>query len=463
MPKTFRIPVPSDSPYLSTDIREGQLPAFLERAMRVAEEPQQQDMLLFSALTAASFALPHLKMLHGIDQHTYYPNLMTLIIAPPASGKGLMKHARTLLEPIHKSLKNKGKLAFIPANSSSTAFIDILNASGGQGFMMDTEMDILSKIWKKDYGDYSDLFRQAYEHETFSKARRVGVRTTKSVVINSPRLSVLLSGTPSQVKPLLGSGEDGLASRFLPYIISNVMPFDRKVLLNGDHYTESSAKAVFDELAQELFARWQWLSSQDHDCLWSLTDEQAEVLGDLLEDAENLAFEQIRNRETDATFTMPIAFKHSFNRMVVTIKRIGLILTALRLPLPNSSSSKSDAVRMNSRETVLPALPSVLYCSDDDFRTLVLFAEKLLRHAADLILMLPAEKNPLPLNRIERSSSAKAHDLLYKLPDRFSRAEAAAIGADLGLAARTVNKYLALILEEKKISRLSRGNYKKVL
>ena len=442
MPKTFHLPIPSDGPYLSTDINEGQLPAFLERAMRVAEEPQQQDMLLFSALTAVSYTLPHLKILHGIEQHTYYPNLMTLIIAPPASGKGLMKNAGKLLEPIDKELKHIQQSAYVPANSSSTAFVDIINKNGGQGFMMETEMDILAKIWKKDYGDYSDLFRQAYEHDTYAKARRVGQITPDPLTIPEPRLSVLLSGTPNQVMPLLGTGEDGLASRFLPYIISDVMPFDRKVLMNGDHYTENSAKTVFDQLAQELLARWQWLSSQDHDCLWSLTKEQAEAFGDILEDFENLAFEPMLNSQTGKVIEMPIAFKHSFNRMAVTIKRIGLILTALRLDMSSP-------------------LPEVLYCSNKDFKTLILLAEKLLKHAAELVRMLPQSKNPLPLNRVEHRTNAHAQDLLAHLPERFTKAEAVTIGAGMGLAERTVKKYLSLVIEEKKLSRISRGIYKK--
>ena len=453
MSKTFHIPIPSDGPYLSTDINEGQLPALLERAMRVAEEPQQQDMLLFSTLTAVSYALPHLKILHGIEQHTYYPNLMTLIIAPPASGKGLMKNAGKLLEPIDNELKHIQQSAYVPANSSSTAFVDIINNNGGQGFMMETEMDILAKIWKKDYGDYSDLFRQAYEHDTYAKARRVG-KNTNPLTIAEPRLSVLLSGTPNQVMPLLGTGEDGLASRFLPYIISDVMPFDRKVLMNGDHYTENSAKTVFDELAQELLARWQWLSSQDHDCLWSFTQEQAEALGDVLEDFENLAFEPMLNSKTGKVIEMPLTFKHSFNRMAVTIKRIGLILSALRLPINGKWTMDNGQCG--------DELPEVLYCSDEDFKTLILFAEKLLRHSAALVMMLPQEKSPLALNLVERPAKMRMEDFLSQLPVDFSIKEAYEVGKRFGVTERTVKNHLKAANDDKKITRLSIGKYHKL-
>ena len=60
--------VPSDGLYLTTDLEQGQLPEFLTKAISVADEPSQQDMLLLGTLTAASYALPHVKILHGKPQ-----------------------------------------------------------------------------------------------------------------------------------------------------------------------------------------------------------------------------------------------------------------------------------------------------------------------------------------------------------------------------------------------------------
>ena len=437
--------VPSDDMYICTNINEGQLPKYLEDAMTIVDSPAQQDMLLLSTLTALSYALPHMKLLHGLDKakHTYYPNMMTLIIAPPASGKGVMNEVKKLIAPIHKVLKANGSRATIPANSSSAAFFELINKCQGNAFMIETEMDVLSKIWKKDYGNYSELFRQAFEHETFSVARK-GSGNADPIEVEHPQLSVLLSGTPNQVNPLIGSGEDGLASRFMPYIVTDVMPFDKRVLAHNDSYPAEGGKDVFEQLGEELLARWKWLKEQDHDCIWSLTDEQADVLGDILEDAYMLAYERKVVPETSKPMEMPLRFTPAFNRMVVSIKRIGLILSALRLEVGNE-------------------LPEVLYCSDEDFKTLVMLAEKLLRHAVDLTLMQPEEKMVLPLNRVDLVSEAerKAEAFWHDLPIAFSTTEALSLGKKNDIERRTVEKYLKILIDQKKVIRVRKGTYKK--
>lgn len=461
MKSKFTIPAPTDDSYLSTCLMQGQLPPLLERAMMVADQPAQQDMLLLSTLTVCSYALPHMKMLHGSPQHTYYPNLMTLVVAPPASGKGVMNNARLLLKPIQDKLRKQHKYAEIPANSSSAAFLDVLKVSDGQGFVMATEMDNLSKIWKKDYGDYSDLFRQAYEHETYNKARRTGMNKSTLHTFAEPKLSVLLSGTPNQLRPLIGSGEDGLASRFLPYILLDVMPFDRNALMNGDHYTDNGAKAVFEQLGEELCQRWEWLAAQEHDCLWSLTDEQAEALADFLEDWELLVHERPQYESENAMPELPDAFRAMFNRLPVTLKRIGLILSTLRLPI-NTPASCPDLAATPASNYKYTNLPQVLYCSDEDFKTLVILAEKLIRHLIDLALMLPEPKMELPINRLEPHVQPRAQEFLTLLPEKFTFADAVKIGAKNGLSRSTVYRYCNVLKNENTIAQYEHGIYVKV-
>ncbi|MBO4621509.1 MAG: DUF3987 domain-containing protein, partial [Paludibacteraceae bacterium] len=217
---------PADDLYLTTELEPGQLPEFLEKAISVADEPTQQDMLLLGTLTTASFAMPHIRILHGKPQHSYYPNLMSLVVAPPAAGKGVLNYMHRLVAPIQSELNLQGKTAVIPANSSSAAFLDLLAMNQGAGLMIETEMDTLSQIWKNDFGNYSHLFRQAFEHETIRRARKAGAQALNYTEIPSPRLSAILSGTPNQLRPLLVNRENGLASRFLPYMVEEIIPFD---------------------------------------------------------------------------------------------------------------------------------------------------------------------------------------------------------------------------------------------
>ena len=423
--------IPSDDLYLTPNLQEGQLPEFLNRAISVADEPSQQDMLLLGTLTACSYAMPNVRILHGKPQHSYYPNLMTLVVAPPAAGKGVLNYIHRLMEPIQNTLRALERTAIIPANSSSAAFQDLLAMNGGRGLMIETEMDVLSQIWKADYGNYSYMFRQAFEHETIRRARKAGAGAINYTEIPAPRLSAILSGTPNQLKPLLVSRDNGLASRFLPYLVEEIVPFDSRVFLHGDHIEDNGALPVFDELGNELMARWQWLLRRDREILWSLTDEQSAQLGDLFDDGYKLALEGMH---------LPISFDATVKRLAVIIKRIGAILTVLRQDIKDSTE-----------------VGDVLFCSDDDFHTMVMLAEKFLRHAALLTLMLPEEEQ-LISTTIATTSAAKAEKLLAALPAKFTTAEALEIS---GLSRSTLHRQIALLVEKKMVVQVSKGNYMK--
>jgi hypothetical protein len=391
--------VPTDDLYISTNLQSGQLPEQLERAISVTDIPSQRDMILLGALSAMSYATSRIRILHGNPQHAYYPNLMTLIVAPPAAGKGILNYTKKLIQPIHDELLRHMLVAFIPANSSSAAFIDLLAQNGGQGVMFETEMDVLSQIWKHDFGNYSHLLRQVFEHETVSRSRKGRNGEVVYVEVPEPRLSVLLSGTLNQLKPLLGNRDNGLASRFMPYLVQDIVPFDPRAFEHGDKQQENSAQTVFRELGQDLFRRWKWLSEQQQDITWSFTDEQAAIMANLFDDGYKIAFEGMQ---------LPLSFDPAFKRMAVTIKRIGAVLTLLRLPL-NSS------------------LSPILYCHDEDFKTLVMLAEKLLRHAALMALLFPKRKNSSPhrlslKRRIEQTSCWRSSERSSRLR-RLSRQE----------------------------------------
>ena len=427
--------VPTDDLYISTNLQSGQLPEQLERAISVTDIPSQQDMILLGALSAMSYATLRIRILHGNPQHAYYPNLMTLIVAPPAAGKGILNYTKKLIQPIHDELLRHMLVAFIPANSSSAAFIDLLAQNGGQGVMFETEMDVLSQIWKHDFGNYSHLLRQVFEHETVSRSRKGRNGEVVYVEVPEPRLSVLLSGTLNQLKPLLGNRDNGLASRFMPYLVQDIVPFDPRAFEHGDKQQANSAQTVFRELGQDLFRRWKWLSEQQQDITWSFTDEQAAIMADLFDDGYKIAFEGMQ---------LPLSFDPAFKRMAVTIKRIGAVLTLLRLPLNSSLSSTAT-----------------LYCHDEDFKTLVMLAEKLIRHAALMTLLLPEEEELLPAQIVSYAQD-RADQLLEVLGEKFTTQEAVEAGETLGMKKRSVERYLTTLREQKRIVRERNGEYLRV-
>ena len=71
------------------------------------------------------------------------------------------------------------------------------------------------------------------------------------IEIRSPRIAMLLSGTPNQVSPLLRNRENGLMSRFACYVVNSRMDFDDNVWdVEGEGNTPSEA-LLYDRLASE--------------------------------------------------------------------------------------------------------------------------------------------------------------------------------------------------------------------
>ena len=438
----FEAAEPEGAESLCVGLHEGQLPKFLEEAVRVTDLAHQQDMLLLACLSAASYALPNIKFLHNMGSKEYYPNLMVVVVAPPASGKGTMENANRLIDPIDRFLKMVGMRAKVSASSNEVNFFESLMECGGNGFMLATEINQLSKEFKKD-GGYSTLFRQAFEHEAWSRTRYRGGKRIH-FELDEPKLSVVLSGTEDQLIPLLEKGENGLASRFLPYIVENVMLFDERVVTHGDRYNENGAKVVFERLAQELFARWNWLRAQEKEHLWSWTEEQAVLFGKLIKEAERLMLDRVGQKPKAEQPELLKALMAMEHRMAVTLERIGLTLSLLR-------------VKVGSE------LPDVIYCQDIDFATVVSMGEKLFLHAFKLTEKL-MEDGPHGVQLLEARADAKERmeELLAKLPQRFQFAKIKCLTEELKITERTLNRYMDELVEAKKIVRLSKGNYKKL-
>jgi hypothetical protein len=298
--------------------------------------------------------------------------------------------------------------------------------------MMATEIDLMSKAWKQPGSDYSVMLRQSFEHETLRRSRMKGPGQEEQLEIKRPCLSVLLSGTFSQLRPLIPSGENGLASRFLPYFLEDIPAFDPSVLDQTPE--ELDVDALYKQLGDELFRRWDAFSALDHDVQWCLTEGQADILKGLFSDISLLSDPDHLN--------MPADFRLSgINRILVIIQRIGAILTALRLPIID-----------------IPGLPDQIYCSDTDFHTLVLLTQKLIRHTG--ILMLELSKDTTPSAPLHRTT--KASGLIEQLPDVFTTAKAVELGEELGITDRAVRTKLKNAVDNGVIKRTTKGRYKKL-
>ena len=408
---------------ITTNLKPNQLPKPLEEALSVAPEGEMRDMLLLSLLTNCAYALPAMRMLHGHPHHIYSADLLTMIVAPAASGKGIMNYGRTLLQTIEGET---GKQVYIPANTSASALMKMIEVLKGRGIIMATEMDTLTQVLRSAFGKISDIIRCIFEHEAISQLRR---KDDEFIEVRDPHISMLLSGTPNQLKPLLCNRENGLMSRFACYVVNSTQDFDDRVWLDEADDAIPQEITLHEQLSHELSQRYGWMRKAKHSCYFYLTDAQRKTITRMF----RAMYETQRH-----------AFGNEFDsilkRMPVIMKRIGMILTGLRLDISKP-------------------LPERVVCSEEDFETMLLIGHKLLMHSAMMFQMLPENKEAVP--------GEIGHTLIQKqffemLPADFTKQDAVKQAEVLGIAERTMERWLLKLVQSADIERIGQGIYKKV-
>ena len=408
---------------ITTHFRQGQIPWQIQQAISIAPEGEMRDMLLLSVLTNLAYALPAMRMYHGFPHHVYGPELMTMVLAPAASGKGIMNYGKQLLQGIEDE---HGEFIFLPANTSAAALMSYLQMLKGRGIMMATEIDTLSKALGSTTGGFSDVLRCMFEHETISKLRK---GQEELIEIPDPHFSVLISGTFNQLKPLIKSRENGLMSRFASYVVKQTQDFDDRVWLDAEEGAVPQEVVLYQQLSKEISQRYAWMKKSKHYCYFYLTDAQRKSITRMFRGM----YETLRP-----------AFGNEFDsilkRMPVIMKRIGMILTGFRLDMSQ-------------------ALPERVVCSDDDFQTMMLMGHKLLLHSAMMYQMLPTSKDAAP--------GEIGHSLIQKqffqmLPTDFTKQDAIKSAEVLGIAKSTMGEWLKKFTESAHIERVAHGQYHKV-
>ena len=408
---------------ISTHLRQGQLPWQVEKAISIAPEGEVRDMLLLSVLTNSAYALPAMRMYHGLPHHVYGPELMTMVLAPAASGKGIMNYGKRLLQGIENE---HGEFIYLPANTSSAALMSYLKMLKGRGIMMATEIDTLSKALDSTTGGFSDTLRCMFEHETISKLRK---NQEELIEIPDPHFSVLISGTFNQLKPLIKSRENGLMSRFASYVVKQIRDFDDRVWLDAEEDAVPQEVVLYEQLAKEISQRYAWMKKTKHACYFYLTDAQRKSITRMFRGMYD---------------TLRPAFGNEFDsilkRMPVIMKRVGMILTGFRLDMSQP-------------------LPERVVCSDDDFQTMLLMGHKLLLHSAMMYQMLPKSKDAVP-GEIGQNLIQK--QFFQMLPTDFTKQDAIRQAEVLGVPLKTMEVWLSKSIQVSNIERIAHGLYKKV-
>lgn len=431
------------------------LPIILERATGTMNIRQEKDLVLIGSIaTISSILLPFRTIYHG---RTIFPNMFLFVPGPAGSGKGRLDFCYRLVRPIHqdkrdlwllaqeeykqeldryRALSKKEKanatspvkppitLLRVPANCSATSFAEAM-ADNGNMLMFEAEGDTVVNTFKSDYGNYSDNFRKAFAHEEFGYLRRGNDSEEKEV--QNPRLSVVLSGTPEQVKSLIPNAENGLLSRFIFYCMSATDEW-----LDGfsGYDTDNPLEKVFDDLGAEIENFYQHLT-QISEVWFTLSIVQQQRFNDYF------AGEKQRMKELNGDL-----YNASTHRLSWACLRIAMVLTALRCMDRGS-------------------VPEKIECSDADFNIALSIIRTVSEHN-DYIFNVLNEGITEDVKVSETYSSAARHVLLNNLPDRFSSEDMQALSVKLGKSIRTIQRQVRRAIQNGQVKELAKGRYEQV-
>ena len=432
----------------------GWLPELFREAVAFYPLHRERDMALLGACTVVSACLP--EVFGKYHRKRVFPHIFTVEVAPAANGKGCindMRHLADLYDELIKAETGQAEAEYLQAleeweqkkaqahqkhrtiavkeapKPAAKAYLNIptqvtkakmlvhLRDNGPiGGLMADSEIDTILSASKQDYGMFDDLLRKAFHHEPVSSSRKTD---NEMISIDSPRLALLLSGTPGQFSRLIPESESGLLSRLLLYTCRTEAIW-QDVSPEGDTMNMSER---LPELSEQLMniattlrrrplqiclTRSQW--SRLNQCFKKWLHE-----ADLFGDEEFLS----------------------------VIKRHGLITFRLCMIFTATRCGK-EGYGMDSQ-----------YCTEEHFKAALAIVETCLEHSRLLLTQLRHNED-VP----ELSCPRKGRILLEKLPERFVLSEAYIIGETEGMDRRTVRR-LIYKLNPLFISRVSHGEYQK--
>lgn len=416
------------------------LPALLKAGADRFDFEREKDVFFIGSLGILSGCIANT---HGVyDQRLVFPNLYSFVVAPPASGKGVMVYARMLGEDYHKSLLSSSKeslkqyemhkrdaqansqsapaerpaekVLYIPGNASAAAVIKHLKQNDGAGIICEAEADSLANSFSQDWGNFDDVLRNAFQHETISLTRK---GEGEFVEIQSPRLSIAISGTPGQVRAMVPSAENGLFSRFLFYAFEAKLRW-RDVSPREDKVNHTD---FFRDHAQSVSSFIDFTTACPTE--FTLSDHQWKELNKYFQDKLFSTYEAMGMEATSIT-----------KRLGLVTFRIAMILSVLR-KFESGNTTKE------------------LVCENRDFESALTLAAIFHEHADYMYSVLPKTESPVGDEMLRRF-----YDML---PDTFETQIALEAIHKLGLKERSMYNYLTSLRTMGLVARF-KNHYEKI-
>ena len=447
-------------------------PEFLQRIIKAGSSPIQHDIMLLGALTALGACMSrHVRCLYGGKYH--HPSLQCFVVAPSASGKGILSYIRLLVEPIHDEIRKEvaiqmkaykkekaeydamgkertkkeapqmppNRMFLISGNNTGTGILQNIMDSDGTGLICEAEADTLSTAIGSDHGHWSDTLRKAFDHDRLSYNRRTDREYRE---VKRSYLSVLLSGTPAQVKPLIPTAENGLFSRqlfyYMPAIHKWQNQFDRQ---------DTDLETVFTSLGMQWREQLKRITAGGLFTL-RLTPEQKELFNNLF--ANLFIRSHLANGSEMASSVARLAINICRIMQVVAMLRVLESDDIARSPhlTPDkdiSGDNLKDGIITRWDMTILPA----------DFNSVLELTESLYRHATHILSFLPGTE-------ISRRSNADRDALLQSMEREFTRSAFLLQAEATGIKPGTASTWLKRLVKHGMIESVDgKGTYRKPL
>lgn len=427
-------------PMICDKINHDTLPDILKKILKQATSKREYDMIFMGSLVVLAGTINRISGKYG--KKYSYPYLNYFLVAPAASGKGVLTACQELAMPIHERYAqiykeqmkeynaNKGKenenlerprrrLLFIPANNSSSGFVQLLHENNDTGIVFETEADALADAWNgPDYSNYNTLFRRAFGHENCASYRK----TDQELVEMHPRLASVLSGTEGQVKRLIHSSENGLHSRFLYYYLNRDKgwqdPFDDD---------ELSIDEIFRQIGEEYLPFYDALQNKPTESKFHFTNEQRRKF--------NTYFAFSKDYYTDVYVG---GMDSSIHRMGTCCFRIAMALSSIR-----------EVCSGNIRDNI--------YCSDEDLDNAMAICDVLIKHTDYVSGYLDDASLECKNDR-----SFTAQKLCELLPQgAFAYKETIAIAIKYGVSKSTGERLFRQLRRDGLVEKLAHGKYQK--
>lgn len=376
---------------------------------------RDRDLIYLGLLSISGALFNNVSTRYGQQQYEY-PHLFAMIIAPQASGKGILKIATKILqkaiEAAQKKIGDSNRL-MLSANSSTSSLIENLNNNKGVGIIFDTEADTLNNVFLNDWGNFSSDLRKAFHSEPLSLNRR---KNNERLVVDKPKISVVLSGTPNQLSTLIKDKENGLLSRFIYY----------KFKGEAKWIDQFNVNEKMDEAANKL--------SEYFERIVELLVEKDAIIVKLKVEHQNIFNQFFIDLTTELDEYFP---EHGAS----ISKRFGVI------------AIKIIMVHTLWRFGYKGVIPDVIFAEEEDINSVLLIISCLKLHTIEAFKLIGSN--------ISQYNNITKEKYLDKLPAEFTRDEANKLAGNLDIKLPTAEKYLTSFTRDKLIERVRHGNYKK--